>query len=67
MRFGIARQLLALSCLVIGFVGARAQENYEAIAIINSSYNNEWAVAPDSIAAIFGRFTTINQEFYGAD
>ncbi len=67
MRFGFPRQLIALSFIAFCVVGARAQDTYENIAIINSSYNSEWAIAPDSIAAIFGRFTTINQEFYQSD
>ncbi len=71
MRFGFPRQLIALSLVAFSFVissvRAYAQDTYEALAVINSSYNGEFAVAPDSLAAIFSRFTTVNQQFYSSD
>ena len=67
MRPTFSRQLFVLCCLALSFVAAQAQNTGTSVAVINSTYNNEWAVAPDSIAAVFGHFTTINQQLYLAD
>src|SRR5262249_36046931 len=41
-----------------------AQQN--SISVINSAYNGEVAVAPNSIAAVFGDFKTLNNQVYVA-